>query len=708
MITGLVSRRQVLRGTGALGLLTAVERLVPSYAQTGAQTSLTGSAQQLPALSGDTINLTIAETPFRVDNHSGKAVTINGTVPGPIIRLREGQEVTINVTNRLRETSSIHWHGVLLPPEMDGVPGVSFAGIKPGATFTYRFPIKQYGTYWYHSHSGGQEQKGVYAPLIFDPMEPDPVKYDREYVIVLSDWTFRSVMGMVGDLKKQAGFFNFQQRTMGEFFSDLAEYGWKPTWDNYLMWARMRMDPTDFADVTAAGTYTFLMNGLSPEANWTGLFRPGERVRLRFIDAGAMTFFDVRIPGLKMTVVQADGQNVHPVEVDEFRMGPAETYDVIVEPGEGAYTIFAESLDRSGYTRGTLATSAEMTAAIPPRRPRPLRTMEDMGMSMEGMDMAGMKLEMDKNAKAGGRMSGMEHGMSMPGMKGGEHNMPGMQSEPKQPSTPTKPAQQHDTHNMPGMKETPKQPAAPKPPAGHDMQSMPGTQGGAKKPDMPTKPGQHDAHNMPNMSDKQAVPPQHDMKNMAGMNDRSEIPGSTPVKHGPDKHGSANQSTPDSTRSRLDDPGTGLGGSDRRVLVYTDLRALEKFYDTRQPGRELELHATGHMERFIWSFEGKKFSQAPEPIHFHHGERLRWTFVNDTMMEHTFHLHGMWMHLENGMGEYLPRKHTVIVKPAERVSVAVTADAPGRWAFHCHLLLHMETGMFRVVEVSAKATEARS
>lgn len=683
----LITRRQMLQSAGALGLLTAMERLVPSYAQTG----LPGGAQQLPALTGDTINLTIDEMPFRIGNHNGKAITVNGTVPGPIIRLREGQEVTINVMNRLRETSSIHWHGILLPPAMDGVPGVSFAGIKPGATFTYRFPIKQYGTYWYHSHSGGQEQKGVYAPLIFDPLETDPVKYDREYVIVLSDWTFRSVMGMVGDLKKQAGFFNFQQRTMGEFFADLAQYGWKPTWDNYLMWARMRMDPTDFADVTAAGTYTFLMNGLSPEANWTGLFQPGERVRLRIINAGAMTFFDVRIPGLRMTVVQADGQNVHPVEVDEFRMGPAETYDVIVAPDEDAYTIFAESLDRSGYARGTLATRAGMTAAIPPRRPRPLRTMEDMGMNMEGMDMAGMKLEMDKSVKAGGKMSGMDHGMDMkmPGMKSDEHNMPGMEPVPKQPTTPSKPAP-HDMKNMPGMQETPKKPAAPNPHAGHDMQNVPGTQGGAKKPDAPSQPGQHD------------------MKNMAGMNDRSEIPGSTPVKHGPDDHGPANQSTPDATRSRLDDPGTGLGGSDRRVLVYTDLKALEKFYDTRPPQRELELHATGHMERFIWSFDGKKFSQAPQPILFHHGERLRWTFVNDTMMEHTFHLHGMWMHLENGAGEYLPRKHTVIVKPAERVSVAITADAPGRWAFHCHLLLHMETGMFRIVEVLAHSAEARS
>ena len=697
MKTNIVSRREILRGAGALGLSAAMERLVPSYARE----STSGAApQQLPSLSGDTIDLTIAETPFRVGTRTGTATTINGTVPGPLIRLREGQEVTLRVTNRLKETASIHWHGVLVPPDMDGVPGVSFAGIKPGTTFTYRFPIKQYGTYWYHSHSGGQEQKGVYAPLIFDPMEPDPAKYDREYVVILSDWTFRSVAGMMGDLKKQGGFFNFQQRTMGEFFSDLKRYGWTATWENYLMWARMRMDPTDLEDVTGH-VYTYLMNGMAPAANWTGLFRPGERVRLRFIDSGSQTFFDVRIPGLKMTVVQADGQNVQPVEVDEFRMGPAETYDVIVEPKEEqAYTIFAESLDRSGYARGTLAPRAGMSAAIPARRPRPLRTMEDMGMNMEGMAMAGMKLEMDKNARAGGRtMSGMSHGMDM-NSKGQETNMPGMQ-----PSG--------GAHNMPGMAGEPSKPAP------HEMQNMPGMQGGAKKPDSAGQQGQHDMHNMPNMpkqpappphdmtkmQGQQTMPPEHGMKNMAGMNDHSEIPGSTPVKHGPDSHGTGNQAVPDSTRSRLDDPGVGLGGEGRRVLVYTDLKALHPYPDRRPPGRELELHATGHMERFIWSFDGKKFSQAPQPVPFRYGERLRWTFVNDTMMEHTFHLHGMFMELENGTGDYLPRKHTVLVKPAERVSVAITVDAPpGRWAFHCHLLLHMEAGMFRIVEVSGKAT----
>ena len=652
-----IARRPFLKGAGAFGALAAIESILPAWASPA-------SAANTAGLSGNVIDLNIAETRLRIGDRTATAKTINGTLPGPLIRLREGQDVTLNVTNRLTEDSSIHWHGVLLPPEMDGVPGVSFAGIKPGETFVYKFRVKQYGTYWYHSHSAGQEQAGVYAPMIFDPIEPDPVKYDRDYAVVLSDWSFQSEHTLISKLKKREGYFNFQQRSMRTFFSDLADYGWNATMDNYLMWAQMRMDATDLADVTGYA-YTYLMNGLAPESNWTGLFTAGERVRLRFINVGAMTFHDVRIPGLKMTVVQADGQNVQPVEVDEFRVGPAETYDVIVTPTEDrAYTIFSEVLDRTGYARGTLAPRAGMTAPIPERRPRPIRTMQDMGMSMEGKEMPGMKLEMDKNAKAGGRV--MDHA-SHTGSGGHEAT-----------TSATEPVAKHEGHDMKG---------------GAKKQGAPNQNEGQHMPEPPKNPPQHEGH---------------DMKDMAGMDHRRDVPGSTPVKHGPDSHGSGNQAIPDSTSSRLDDPGIGLGGSERRVLVYTDLKALERFYDTRQPERELEIHLTGHMERFMWSFDGKKFSQAKEPIHFRFGERLRWTFVNDTMMEHTLHLHGMWMHLENGAGEYLPRKHTVIVKPAERVSVAITPDARGPWAFHCHLLLHMATGMFRVVEVSDGKSERRS
>ena len=619
----------VLKTAQAFGAFSLLAHLTPAYAQASAATK---------ELSGNTIDLTIAEMPFTVDGRTGKAVTVNGTVPGPVIRLREGQDVTIRVTNRLKEASSIHWHGILLPQEMDGVPGVSFAGIPPGATFTYRFPVKQSGTYWYHSHSGNQEQEGLYAPIVIEPAVPDPVQFDREYTVVLSNWSFAPGQVMIANLKKKGGYYNYQQRTATEFFSDVKREGWKSTMRDYLMWSKMRMDPTDFADVTSRA-FSHLVNGQSLKANWTGVFRPGERVRLRFINAASMSIYDVHIPGLKMTVVQADGQNVQPVEVDEFRISAAETYDVIVQPAEDrAYTIFAETNDRSGYTRATLAPRVGMTAEIPARRPRPLHTMDDMGMKMQGMDMPGMKMpgKKDQAAPSEKKMEGMDHGS--------------MGNEKKMPA---------DHTNMPGMAT----PAAKKPDAMADM------------PGMEKKVGASSAK-------------------------ASEIPGITPVTHGADHHGTGNQAVPDVTRSRLSEPGTGLGDDGRRVLVYTDLKALEPFYDTRKPGRELEIHITGHMERFIWSFDGKKFSDAKEPIAFRFGERLRWTFVNDTMMEHPLHLHGMWMHLENGAGEYLPRKHTVNIKPAERVSVAITADARGNWAFHCHLLLHMEAGMFRIVGVS--------
>lgn len=588
-MNNLISRRTFLKKSGAWGALIALNRILPAYAQPDVfnATPLTQS------LSGDVIDLVIARTSFQVGDRTAVATTINGTVPGPLLRLREGQDITLNVTNQLDEATSIHWHGILLSPDMDGVPGVSFSGIAPGTTFSYRFKIQQYGTYWFHSHSGGQEQAGMYAPIIIDPIEPDPVQYDREYVIMLSDWSFASVNTMIAKLKKQPGYFNFQKRTLGDFIQDVRRDGLFSAFDDYLMWAKMRMDPTDLADVTGHA-YTYLLNGFTPAANWTGLFRLGERIRLRFIQAGAMTFQDIRIPGLRMTVVQADGQNVQPVTVDELRIGPAETYDVIVEPKEErAYTIFAETLDRSGFACGTLAPRPGMTAAIPPQRPRPLRTMADMGMRHD----------------ASGSL--------------GEHA-------------------QGNTH------------------------------------------GGHGEHTHPEHLDRR------------------------PVRHGADDHGPGNQSIPDFTWNRMDEPGIGLGNDGRRVLVYTDLKSLTPYPDQREPERELEIHLTGHMERFMWSFDGQKYSDAREPIRFYHGERLRWIFVNDTMMEHTIHLHGMWMYLENGAGAYLPRKHTVLVKPAERVPVLITADAPGLWAFHCHLLLHMETGMFRVIEVLEAASEAKS
>ncbi len=598
------ARRRFIQSTAALGLLEAFRGIAPAYGQ-----APTGPGAEI-RVGGDRIaDLVIDRTPFGFGGRQGMAVTINGTVPGPILRFREGEIATLRVTNRLDEDTSLHWHGILLPSEMDGVPGVSFPGIRPGETFTYRYEVRQSGTYWYHSHSSLQEQLGMYAPIIMEPNRRDPVAYDREHVVVLSDWTFRDPHRVLSAMKKQSGFFNFQQRTLGDFFREARANGFRETLRERGMWGRMRMNPTDILDITGAA-YTYLVNGLPPDGNWTGLFRPGERVRLRIVNSAAgTTAFNVRIPGLPMTVVASDGQNIEPVSVDEFQIGIAETYDAIVQPRrDEAYTLFAETADRSGYGRGTLAPRAGMSAPVPALRERPLRTMVDMGMNMGKTDMAGM-----------------DHG----GMKG--------MKEPKP---------------MPGMDH-----------GGMKMDAMPGMR----------------------------------MDAMPGMD--SPVNG----RHGPDTHGPGNQSVAMVQRSRVGERGTGLENVDHKVLVYTDLRALEPNFDPRPPRREIEIHLTGNMEAFIWGMDGLKFSESGEPPKVRVGERVRITLVNDTMMEHPMHLHGVFMEMVNGApAAHQPRKHTIQVKPAERLSFDFTYDEPGNFAFHCHILYHMEMGMFRFVNVSGK------
>ena len=581
----MMTRREVLRTAASTGALAAVQGLLPAWA------SIPDGLQGPELVAGSReFDLVVGRTAIQVDGRQSMAVTVNGSMPAPLLRFRAGETVTLRVRNELDEPTSIHWHGILLPFEMDGVPGVSFPGIPPGETFVYRYPVTQTGTYWYHSHTGLQEQLGHHGPLIVDPAGTDPVAYDREHVIVLADWMFENPYSVLARLKKQAGYSNFRRRTVGDFFRDVSRNGVGATVEDRLLWGRMRMMPTDIADVTGHH-YTYLMNGQGPETGWTGLFRPGERVRLRFINAAALTYFNLQIPGLQMTVVQADGQHVEPVTVDELQMAVAETFDVIVEPIEGrAYPVFAESMDRTGYALGTLAPREGMTAAVPALREPPLRTMVDMGMAIDQSDATG-------------------------GMNRREMHMP-----------------MADGHGMEGM-------------------------------------------------------------------DGMAAAGPVVARHGPDSHGPGNTDVAAVQRNRLGEPGTGLQGVGHRVLLYTDLRALTP-YNQRSPDREIELHLTGNMERYMWSFDGQKFSEVTGPIPFEHGERIRLTMVNDTMMEHPIHLHGMWMELENGHGEFRPRKHTISVKPAERLSVLINADAPGRWAFHCHFLYHMSMGMFRVVEVS--------
>ncbi len=639
------SRREFLRAAAAAGVWAGLSRFAPAYAQTphaghSAPAMPGTSSAGSTATGASVVDLTIDKMDFRIGDRVGQAVTVNGSLPAPLLRFRQGQEIELRVTNRLKERSSIHWHGILLPFEMDGVPGVTFKGIDPGETFVYRFPLKQYGTYWYHSHSGMQEQLGLYGPFVIDPAEPEPFTYSREYVVMLSDWTFSDPMRLLAKLKKQSNFSNLQQRTLGDFFNDVSANGFKRTWAERKEWGKMRMDPSDIADLTATN-FTYLLNGRPAATPWTGTFRPGERVRLRFINAAATTHFDVRIPGLKMTVVQADGQHVKPVEVEEFRMGVAETYDVIVEPTEDrAYAVFAETTDRSGYALGTLAPRDGMMAQIPERRKRPLRTMADMGMGDMAMgESAKGKLDASKTEAAK---------MDMPGMSAAEHAA--MTGAKPAASAADKMAGMAGMNH--GASATTSTPASPSPqPSGHE--------------------------------------------GMAGMSGASSTPGMGAMKN---EFGPGNSMMAMSPMSRANDPGTGLGADGRRVLVYRDLVAL----DARampEPEREIVMNVTGNMERFIWGFDGKKFSES-EPIRLRFGERVRVTFINHTMMEHPLHLHGMFMELENGAEGLAPLKHTVNLKPGEKMSVLVTADAPGDWAFHCHLFYHMEAGMFRVFSVA--------
>jgi CopA family copper-resistance protein len=566
-------RRRFLQGLAAGGVLLGMSPwLKPAWAR---EATATGTAK---VLSGTEFDLTIAETPVNFTGAPRLATTINGSIPAPTLRWREGDTVTLRVTNRLSEDTSIHWHGILLPFQMDGIPGISFKGIPPGETFTYRFKVVQTGTYWYHSHSGMQIQTGLYGAIIIDPAGADPIRADREYVVQLSDWTDEDPMRVFVKLKMQNDYYNFNQLTALDFFQDVGNKGLGSAINKRHMWNRMRMNMTDLADISAY-TYTYLMNGTTPTGNWTGLFRPSEKLRLRFINSGAMTFFDIRIPGLKMSVVQTDGQDVEPVTVDEIRIGVAEIFDVIVTPRDAAYTIFAQAMDRTGYARGTLATDHGMTAPVPALdKPEPLTMGDMMG------DMGGGMGAMDHSAHA------MAGGMAM---------------------------------------------------------------GGAE----------------------------------------------VRVRHASTEYGPGVDMRVNTPRTNLDDPGIGLRDNGRRVLTYADLHTIGGPIDPRGAEREIELHLTGNMKRYTWSLDGLEFGKST-PVHFRYGERLRVIVVNDTMMTHPMHLHGMWAELESPDGRFQVRKNVISVQPAQRVTFLVTADALGRWAWHCHLQLHMDAGMMREVVVA--------
>ena len=660
-----IDRRGFLAGGATAAGFAA---LYPAWAQPVSA----GLASPLPAVSGSDIALTIHRMLLTADGETTSAIGINGTVPGPIVRLTEGQTVRLAVTNRLDEASSIHWHGLLVPPPMDGVPGVSFPGIPAGETFIYEFPVRQNGTYWYHSHSGGQEQLGLYGPIVIDPAGPDPVAYDREHVIVLADHSAMSPEAIFAKLKKGEGYFDYQKQTLAGLLA-----GKDQKLKDRMQWGGMRMSPTDISDVTGAA-YMFQMNGRGPRDNWTGLFTPGERVRLRFINMSSMTIFNVRIPGLPMTMVQADGQNVRPVETDEFQISVAETYDVVVAPGNSAYTIVGEAVDRSGMARGTLAPRPGMTAAVPALRERPVATMNDMGMG--GMDMGGMQ------------NPAVMRGVDPTAEKNPSAGLATVPSERGPARSATRAMGATAGGAMAGM--------------GHGAMADHGSMAGMDHGAMAGMPGMSSGGSMAGMSGMNGASSAHASHDTMGGMDMGQMSMRDFSKAPQVDKNPGVQTIAPMPMDRTGDPPTGLENAGHRVLVYRDLVALERNPDTRAPSRQLDVHLTGNMERFMWSFDGVKMSDPAQPIPFRTNERVRVTLINDTMMNHPIHLHGHFFELVTGHGGFAPRKHTVNVMPGAKVTFDLTADAPGDWAFHCHLLYHMLAGMMRVVTIRPLSGEA--
>lgn len=651
-----MNRRQFVRGFALTTVAASVAAHIPAafaYEDTLSHDATTYNPKQ-PVLSGTEFDLTISEKMVNVTGTSNIATLVNDSLPAPTLVWREGDTVTLRVKNELSVDSSIHWHGIILPTNMDGVPGFSFDGIKPGETYTYQFTLKQNGTYWYHSHSGYQEQTGVYGAIVILPIKEEPkhVQADYDHVIQLSDWSDTDPEQLYANLKKMGDYYNFSQRTVGDFFSEVKEKGFSKAWSDRSMWNNMKMTDRDLSDISGA-TYTYLMNGLAPNAHWRAVVKSGKKVRLRFINSSAMTFFDVRIPGLKMTVIASDGNLVQPVQVDEFRIGVAETYDVIVEPNtdKQAYAIFAQAIDRSGYAIGSITSDASKLAFIPEMDPLPILSMTDMGMdhsSMSGMSMPGMD-HSGHNMSDDMQMQGMDHSghnmsndMQMQGMDQSGHNM----SDDIQMQ-----GMDHNDHDMSGSMQ---------------MSTM-------KKMNMGKDSSLDDIQIPMDMNPK------------------------LPLIDVPKKEGPQIDMRAMGAKYRLDDPGVGLRNNGRKVLTYADLKNLYPTRHEPKPTKELLLHLTGNMERYMWSIDGIPFDEAP-PLKFKYGERIRVTFINDTMMNHPMHLHGVWSDLETGDENHIPRKHTIVVQPGAKISYRVTMDARGDWAYHCHMLYHM-MGMFRRVQI---------
>jgi len=580
-----MNRRNFLKTGAAFGLIA----VMPAMAK-----AKVGNQVPTSTLKGPVFDLNIKYTRVNMTGKTVIATTVNDMLPAPTLRWRKGEIVTIRVTNHLDEPTSLHWHGIVLPFNMDGVPGVSFRGINPGETFVYRFKVNQTGSYWYHSHSGFQEQSGLHGAIVID----DGIRVNRDYVVALHDWSDESPDTIYRHIKVQSDYYNFHKRTLPDFISEMKKHGLSDAFARRSMWNKMRMDSRDISDVTGA-TYTYCINDLQKHF----YAKAGEKVRLRFINQSAMTHFDFRIPGHKMKVIAVDGYKVKPVWVDDIRIAVAESYDVIVKV-KGDTLIYVEDMGRSGKVYAKLGPNASANVSLPKPYPFEELTMVDMGMKMDSMKMSNMKMSDPK--KSGMQMSNNSMG----------------------------------SNKMSGMK--------------------------MKQNTMKMHKGKHSNMNM-----------------------------KVPITPLPMKKGIAWTMEAKGAQYRLDDPGIGLRSVKRKVLTYADLHTPH--IHNRKPDREIIMHLTGNMERYIWAINGIPYYES-EPLEFKYGERLRVTFINDTMMNHPMHLHGMWSDVE--VGNKILRKHTVNVQPGSKVSLRINVDAKGKWVYHCHLLYHMG-GMFREVKVKS-------
>lgn len=587
-------------------------------------------------------HLTIAQEDVRIRDNTAGAMTINGQIPGPTLYFEKGDTARIHVTNEMNAATSIHWHGLLVPPSMDGVPFVTQVPIQPGATFVYEFPIRQTGTYWYHSHSELQEQSGLYGSIVIDDGR-HPV--DRAYVVLLSDWTTEDPHEVLRTLKRGSHWYALEKGASQSIFG-AAKAG---RLGDYFSRELQRMPPMDIADVA----YDYFLSNGRPETALAA--EAGEKVRLRVINGSATTYFHLNFSGGPMTIISADGQRVEPVKEDLFLIGVAETYDVLVTlPERGAYELRATAHDGSGVTSTWLGQGEKHPARTIPR--------PDLYEPMAHGD-AGSVLALTPAAAMG---------MSDARVEAGAFDHPGTG---------------HGGHDM-GLGEMP---AAREHPGQHGG-------GGSMARGMPD----HHGHGVAHKPEHDAMP----RESSPSAHVHGQMPAAEHVGHEqmPAAGAHVSAARPFSHRFGLLEADVASrpelaseGGKERPSTPYARLKAAEPTDPPAgAPVREIRLTLDGDMQRYTWFIDNQPVSEA-DTIRVREGEVVRFILINRTMMHHPMHLHGHFFRVINGQGDRAPLKHTVDVAPMATTVIEFYTDEIGDWLFHCHLLYHMKSGMTRLV-----------